>query len=297
MSADTTTALATPATSGAVQEIRLGFDTLEGFRSLQRAATMFSASILVPKEYQGEKGVASCAIALDLAARINASPLMVMQNLYIVQGRPGWSAKFKIATFNKCGRFSPIRYEFTGQEGSDEWGCRAVAIEKATGEQLQGPLVTIGLAKKEGWYAKGGSKWQTMPEQMLRYRSASWFIDTVAPELSMGLPTSEDIEDIQEPVIDMETGEVVTVQTRARDITPSAGRTPGMPTTTWPIPSLEQFDTLMEQAYSAFQDAGLEQGWPVFQDKWRPRRGVGDDKLVLRDLGEDVARLLPPDGE
>ena len=176
----------------------LTFGTRLGLEALQRAGRLFSTSALVPKEYQGDAGLASCAIALDLANRIGANPLMVMQNLYIVHGRPGWSSKFLIATFNQCGRFSPIRYEFSGTEGTEDWGCRAWTTEKATNEKLLGPKVTIKLANAEGWVNKPGSKWKTMPEQMLRYRSAAWFINTVAPELSMGLPTSDEVDDIIE---------------------------------------------------------------------------------------------------
>lgn len=179
----------------------LTFGTRLGLEALQRAGRLFSTSPLVPKEYQGDNGMSSCAIALDLANRIGANPLMVMQNLYIVHGRPGWSAKFKIATFNQCGKFTSIRYEFSGVEGNEDWGCRAWATEKSTGERLEGPKVTIKLANAEGWVNKPGSKWKTMPEQMLRYRSASWFVDTVAPELSMGLPMADEMEDIEGEVI------------------------------------------------------------------------------------------------
>ena len=120
---------------------------------------------------------------------------MVMQNLYIVHGRPGWSSQFLISTFNASGRFSALRYEWVGERGTDDWGCRAWAIELATGEKLVGSTVTIGLAKKEGWYNKQGSKWQTMPEQMLMYRAASWFVRAYAPEIAMGLHTVEEMRD------------------------------------------------------------------------------------------------------
>ena len=182
-----------------LEVVKLGMDTLQGFEGLQRAGKLLSVSPLVPKEYFGN--AASCAIALNLANRIGCDPLMCMQNLFIVHGRPGWGAKFLIATFNNCGRFSSIRYAFTGTEGQDDWGCRAWAIEKSTGERLQGAKVDIKLAKAEGWYNKSGSKWQTMPEQMLMYRSASWFVNAVAPEVSMGLQTADELEDIEGEVI------------------------------------------------------------------------------------------------
>lgn len=170
-----------------------GFNSLQGFELAQRAARLLASSTMVPENYQGN--LPNCVIALNMANRMGADPLMVMQNLHIVYGRPAWSAQFLIATFNMCGRFSSLRFEFAGTEGQDDWGCRAWAIEKSTEEKLTGALVTIGLAKKEGWYGKSGSKWQSMPEQMLRYRAASWFVRAYAPELSMGLQTADEISD------------------------------------------------------------------------------------------------------
>jgi len=175
--------------------VTVGFDTVTGFESLQRMARMFNRSSLVPATFQGDPNLGIAEIALDMALRMGANPLMVMQNLYVVHGRPAWSAQFLIATFNKCGRFSSLRYEFQGKENADSWGCRALSTELATGEKLAGPLITIGLAKKEGWYGKNGSKWQSMPELMLRYRAAAWFVRAYAPEIAMGLQTAEEIRD------------------------------------------------------------------------------------------------------
>lgn len=183
--------------------VRVGFDSLAGFEALQRMARLFAASSLVPESFRGNNALGNAAIALDMANRMGANPLMVMQNLYVVYGRPAWSAKFLIATLNQSGRFSALRYRFQGSEGSDDWGCRAYATELSTGEVLEGPLITIGLAKAEGWYGKNGSKWRTMPELMLRYRAASWFVSAFAPEIAMGLRTEEEERDavdyVQQP--------------------------------------------------------------------------------------------------
>lgn len=176
------------------KDIIPGFSSAQSFELAQRAAKMLSQSSLVPKEYQGN--LPNCVIALNMASRMGADPLMVMQNLYIVHGRPGWSSQFLISTFNTSGRFSALRYEWGGEEGKDTWGCRAWAIEKETGEKLEGATITIELSKKEGWYSKNGSKWQTMPQQMLMYRAAAWFIRAYAPELAMGMHTEEEIIDI-----------------------------------------------------------------------------------------------------
>lgn len=175
--------------------IGANFTTASGFELMQRVSNMFSASGLVPNEYKNN--VANCAIAIDMASRIGANPIQVMQNLHIIHGRPSWSSQFMIATFNKSGRFSPLRYEFDGETTSDEYRCRAYAVDKHNDEKLYGSWVSIALAKKEGWHGKSGSKWQTMPQQMLMYRAAAFFIRTYAPEIAMGLMTVEEISDIQ----------------------------------------------------------------------------------------------------
>ena len=190
-----------PATAQA--PIQVGLTDSQSFELAQRVAKCFAASTLVPKAYQSN--LPNCVIALNMAGRMGADPMMVMQNLYVVHGTPSWSAQFLIATFNQSGKFSSIRYDFFGTEGQDDWGCRAKATELSTGELLTGPLVTIGLAKKEGWYQKSGSKWQTMPEQMLRYRAAAWFVRTIAPEIAMGLQTAEEMRDTYELERDGET--------------------------------------------------------------------------------------------
>lgn len=174
-------------------DIMPGFGSLQSFELSQRAASVLAKSTLVPKEYQGN--LPNCIIALNMASRLQADPLMVMQNLYIVHGRPGWSSQFLISTFNTCGRFSALRYEWIGKQDTDDWGCKAWAVEKISGEKLEGAVVTIGLAKKEGWYEKNGSKWKTMPQQMLMYRAASWFVRAYAPELAMGMHTEDEIVD------------------------------------------------------------------------------------------------------
>ena len=162
------------------------------FAHIQRVAKMFSQSILVPKDFQGN--LANCTIALEMAHRMGANPMAVMQNLYIVHGKPGWSAQFIIAAVNQCGKFSPLRYEISGT--GDDRQCIAWATEKDTGDRLESPPVSIKMAKAEQWFQKSGSKWQTMPDLMLRYRAATFFGRLYAPDLLMGMQTIEELGDI-----------------------------------------------------------------------------------------------------
>lgn len=161
------------------------------FEQAQRVAKMICASDLVPQNFRSN--IANTVIALEMSKRINASVLMVMQNLYIIHGKPSWSSTFIISAINACGRFSPLRYEV----GKDERGefCTAWAYDKKTNDKLMGVRVDMTMATAEGWVAKSGSKWKTMPELMLRYRAATFFGRTYCPDILMGMHTAEEIDD------------------------------------------------------------------------------------------------------
>lgn len=167
------------------------FSNKEMFEHGQRVALMLSKSELVPKKYQNNPG--NCLIALEIAGRIKASPLMVMQNLDVILGKPSWSSKFLIASINSSGRFSQLRYEEDDNNGGR---TRAWAYDIKTNEKLFGEWVSMEMAKAEGWIDKSGSKWKTMPGLMRRYRSASFFVNQYAPEISMGFQTVDEVIDI-----------------------------------------------------------------------------------------------------
>lgn len=196
MSDTQSTTLAQARTSAVAPTVEASFFDLQGFELMQRIAKAFVNTDLVPKAYRGN--LASCMIALNMAKRMNADPIFIMQNLYDVHGQPSWSSKFLIATVNACGRYASLKYEWRNEDKpeSDDYGCRAWTTEKSTGERLNGVWVTWKMVRAEGWNAKNGSKWKTMPDQMFMYRAASFWARTNAPELSMGLPTVEEAHDI-----------------------------------------------------------------------------------------------------
>ena len=264
---------------------KMGLDTIEGFEALQRCARLISSSTIVPKEYQGEKGLPNAVIALNMACRMGADPLMVMQNLFIVHGRPSWSSQFMIAAFNQCGRFQSIRYEFKAKENSDDWGCRAWTVELSSGEKIIGPWITIGIAKKERWYDKDGSKWKTMPEQMLRYRAASWLIRTTAPEITMGLKTNDEIEDA-EIIEESEYYEkpVISAQTITEPAEPTEAG--------WTEEESSVFELLMSRIKAQFKLCGKEADWPDYEAKQRERIDQESAKTVINELNEALKVTL-----
>lgn len=184
-----------PASAETQLQTRNLLESTQHLNRLAKLAAKYANSTMIPQNYQ--KNPDNCFVALELAGRMGVSPILVMQNLVVVQGRPAWSGQSCIALVNGSGKFThDLDFVFVGKPGADDWGCYAVTTRKADGKELRGTMVTIELAKKEGWYNKNGSKWQTMPQQMLIYRAASWFARTYCPEVLMGFSTSDEAEDI-----------------------------------------------------------------------------------------------------
>src|SRR5699024_11596437 len=117
--------------------------------------------------------------------------MMVMQNLYVVNGRPAWSSQYIIAMINNSKKYkTEVQFEFEGK--GDTMACTAFAEDYA-GRVVKGPKITMTMAKAEGWVGKNGSKWKTMPEVMIRYRAASFFGRLNCPDLIMGLYSTDEV--------------------------------------------------------------------------------------------------------
>lgn len=169
----------------------LTITTGTGFTLMQSVAKSFASSDMVPATYKGKP--ANVVIALDLANRLGMAPLMVMQNLHIIQGRPAWSSQFIIASINQSGKFTPLRFDFSG--AGDDRACIAWAHSKDDGARVDGPSVGVKMAKAEGWWGKNGSKWPSMTDLMLTYRAAAFFGRTYCPEMLMGIYEENEIKD------------------------------------------------------------------------------------------------------
>ena len=161
----------------------------DAWAQVQRVAKCFSESALVPPHLQGK--VADCIVALAMANEMGENPLVVMQNIFVVKGRAGWSTQYMIARANRSGLLrGRIGWDVTGA------GPTLCAVAHATladtGERIESPRVDMAMAKAEGWSTNG--KYATMPEVMLRYRSAAFLIRMYLPDVMLGYHTIEELE-------------------------------------------------------------------------------------------------------
>lgn len=167
------------------------------FEHAQRVAKVFSGSSLVPKHFQGN--VADCLIAYQIARRLNEEPLTVMQNVYIVNGRPGWMTSYVIARANRAGVFKS-RITWSTEGKGDGLSVTASTVLADSGEVVS---VTCDMAMARGEQWIKNAKYQSMPEHMLRWRSAAMLIRLFAPEVMLGLPVVEELETMPPPIKDV----------------------------------------------------------------------------------------------
>ena len=168
------------------------FGSSDNWLMAGQMAQALSQSTIVPKDYQGNQ--ANAMVAIEIANRLQTSPLMVMQNLYVIQGRPSWSAQFLIASVNGSGKYDmELQYDEKSDKDGKPFSCQCWTMKD--GRKVSGPVIDMEMAKAEGWYGKAGSKWKTMPQIMLRYRAASFFARMNCPELTLGFYTKEEVID------------------------------------------------------------------------------------------------------
>jgi hypothetical protein len=165
--------------------------TAQGFAHIQRVAQALAASTIVPADYQNN--LPNVIVALEMSNRMGISPMMVMQNLDIIHGKPSWKSTFIISAINSCGRFEGLQFELSGE--GDQYGCVAWTRNR-NGDVIRGPRVSIGMARSEGWFTRKGTKWNSMPELMLQYRAASFFGRLHCPDILMGMQSVEEVQDV-----------------------------------------------------------------------------------------------------
>ena len=168
------------------------FGSSDNWLMAGQMAQALSQSTIVPKDYQGNQ--ANAMVAIEIANRLQSSPLMVMQNLYVIQGRPSWSAQFLIASVNGSGKYDmELQYDEKTDKDGKPFSCQCWTMKD--GRKVSGPVIDMDMAKAEGWTTKSMSKWKTMPQIMLRYRAASFFARMNCPEMTLGFYTKDEVID------------------------------------------------------------------------------------------------------
>ena len=168
------------------------YNSSDSFALARQMAQALSQSTIVPMTFQ--KNEANCMVALSQAQKLGVDPFVVMNNMYLIQGKITWKSEFVIAMINASGKFDmELQYEEEEKDGKP-YACTCYTFKD--GRKITGIRVTMDMANAEGWTKKNGTKWATLPQLMLRYRAAVFFARFNAPELTSGLYSLEEGEDV-----------------------------------------------------------------------------------------------------
>lgn len=173
-------------------EIKTKTDTIEYMRTIYKYGETWSKACNIPDIYKNKP--ADCMIAIDMAMRMGVSPLMVMQSLYVVKGKPSWSGQACFSFIEASPKFKNVHHVYVGTPGQLDYGCYVSAVRTCDGEVVNGVCVTMWMAQSEGWTRN--SKWCNMPELMLAYRASAFFARVHCPSVLMGMSVEGEVEDI-----------------------------------------------------------------------------------------------------
>jgi hypothetical protein len=137
-------------------------------------ARAFADSKMVPEHFK--KSVGDCYIAINLAHRYGMEPWMLMQEMYIIQGRPMMSGKLATAILNNS-LAEPLRPTYAGKDDD-----REITL---TGRPEGSAPLSVTLKVKDAKTAN--EQWKKNPDQMLMYAAARMWGRRYTPDLILGI--------------------------------------------------------------------------------------------------------------
>jgi len=205
--------------------------TQQDMSDLWRAASGIADSELAPPLFR--RNPANAMLAMQFAQQMELPILTVMQAMYVPKkgARVGFSSEFYLGRLIASKRIvGTIRYEtyaladelLDGRLADIE--VRARVTDAATGEELE-ERISMRQALAEGWAKRirkrdgSGempSKYETMGEQMLKKRAATWLIRNHYPDVMQGTQERGEIEDVALAGAAREADAVMVARARAK---------------------------------------------------------------------------------
>lgn len=140
-----------------------------------KLAEAFADAKLVPDHFK--KSVGDCYIAVNLANRYGMDPWTLMQELYIIQGKPMMSGKLASAILNHS-LADPLRPEYSGE--GDE---RTITLSG----RPEGEAAPLSVRIKVKDARTANEQWKKNPDQMLMYCAARTWGRRFTPDILLGI--------------------------------------------------------------------------------------------------------------
>jgi hypothetical protein len=175
-------------------------------------AQAFATAKMVPAHFK--QSVGDCYIAVTMAHRFGMDVFLLMQELFVINGRPMLSGKLTAAICNH-NLAEPLTPSYSG-EGNNR---KITIVGRVEGREPQSIEVTVAQVKT------ANEQWVRNPDQMLMYSGSRMWARRSTPDVILGIlfddeaetiappkPTLQSLLAIEKPVekelIDPQTGEV-----------------------------------------------------------------------------------------
>lgn len=169
--------------------MRLGVRGLQfqDFDALYRFAVCVQRSGLAPKGMTTPEAI---AVAMEMGLEIGLSPMQAIQNIAVINGRPGVFGDAAKALCDASGLMEAFAETIEG-EGD---GRKAVCTVKRVGRTPATTTFSVTDAKRAKLWGKDGP-WTQYPDRMLMFRARGFALRDVFPDVLKGLVTVEELMD------------------------------------------------------------------------------------------------------
>jgi hypothetical protein len=162
--------------------------SLESFEQLWRFATCIAKSPFAPKGMETPEAIVP---AIQLGLEIGLSPMAALQNVAVINGRPGIYGDAALALVRASGLCEAYTQKTEGAGDT----LAAVVTSKREGHEPLTHRFSVADAKKAGLWGKSGP-WSQYPERMLLFRARGFNLRDNFGDVLKGLRTTEELSDI-----------------------------------------------------------------------------------------------------
>jgi hypothetical protein len=188
----TTTLTPAPATTPAKALVPFGPQgvQLATLEDAYRFANAVVKSGLAPKGMDTPEAV---LVAIQLGAELGLTPMASLQNIAVINGRPGIFGDAALALVRSKDVMEQFEEKEIGERGKDTWGYRITTKRKGCAVAVE--EFTVADAKTARLWGKPGP-WTDYPKRMLKFRPRSYLLRDNYGDILKGLRTTEEIADM-----------------------------------------------------------------------------------------------------
>lgn len=144
---------------------------------------------------KGLEKPASVLIAMQMGMELGLKPMAALQNIGVINGRPGIYGDAALALVRGSGLLEGYEEDFVGEEGKDTRGVRITV--KRRGQKAASNEFTVADAKRAGLWGKAGP-WTQYPKRMLMFRARGFLLRDQFGDILKGFRTVEELRDYAE---------------------------------------------------------------------------------------------------